>query len=73
MRGIAVVKRRLRPHNLFMTSRIKKVPAVSASNPLLQDFDLPSYSLIKPEHVEPAIEQILADNRAADRYAPERY
>jgi oligopeptidase A len=65
MRGIAVVKRRLRPHNLFMTSRIKKVPAVSASNPLLQDFDLPSYSLIKPEHVEPAIEQILADNRAA--------
>jgi len=38
---------------------------VSASNPLLQDFDLPSYSLIKPEHVEPAIEQILADNRAA--------
>ncbi len=65
MRGIAVVKRRLRPHNLLMTSRIKKVPAVSASNPLLQDFDLPSYSLIKPEHVEPAIEQILADNRAA--------
>ncbi|MFG0720088.1 oligopeptidase A [Pseudomonas sp. GLN_6] len=48
-----------------MTSRIRKVPAVSASNPLLQDFDLPSYSLIKPEHVEPAIEQILADNRAA--------
>ena len=38
---------------------------MSASNPLLQDFDLPSYSLIKPEHVEPAIEQILADNRAA--------
>jgi len=65
MQGIAVVKRRLRPHNLLMTSRIRKVPAVSASNPLLQDFDLPSYSLIKPEHVEPAIEQILADNRAA--------
>jgi oligopeptidase A len=38
---------------------------VSASNPLLQDFDLPPYSLIKPEHVEPAISQILDDSRAA--------
>ncbi|PAV47328.1 oligopeptidase A [Pseudomonas sp. HAR-UPW-AIA-41] len=35
------------------------------SNPLLQDFDLPPYSQIKAEHVEPAIDQILADNRAA--------
>ncbi|MGB4072157.1 oligopeptidase A [Pseudomonas sp.] len=38
---------------------------MSASNPLLQNFDLPPYSLIKPEHVEPAISQILADSRAA--------
>ncbi len=38
---------------------------MTATNPLLQDFDLPPYSQIKPEHVEPAIEQILADNRAA--------
>ncbi|MBB6340754.1 oligopeptidase A [Pseudomonas fluvialis] len=38
---------------------------MTAINPLLQDFDLPPYSLIKPEHVEPAIDQILADNRAA--------
>ena len=38
---------------------------MTATNPLLQDFDLPPYSLIKPEHVEPAIDQILADNRAA--------
>jgi oligopeptidase A len=38
---------------------------VTAANPLLQDFDLPPYSLIKPEHVEPAIDQILADSRAA--------
>jgi oligopeptidase A len=38
---------------------------VSASNPLLQDFDLPPYSLIKPGHVEPAISQILDDSRAA--------
>nr|WP_218649534.1 oligopeptidase A [Pseudomonas taiwanensis] len=35
------------------------------SNPLLQDFDLPPYSTIRPEHVEPAVDQVLADNRAA--------
>ena len=39
--------------------------AVSANNPLLQPFDLPPYSAILPEHVEPAIDAILADNRAA--------
>ena len=38
---------------------------MSASNPLLQNFDLPPYSAIKPEHVEPAIDSILADSRAA--------
>ena len=38
---------------------------MSASNPLLQDFDLPPYSAIKPEHVEPAIDTILGDNRVA--------
>jgi oligopeptidase A len=38
---------------------------VTAANPLLQEFDLPPYSAIKPEHVQPAIEQILADSRAA--------
>jgi len=38
---------------------------VTATNPLLHAFDLPPYSAIRPEHVEPAIEQILADNRAA--------
>nr|WP_186343823.1 oligopeptidase A [Pseudomonas peli] len=32
---------------------------------MLQAFDLPPYSAIRPEHVEPAVEQILADNRAA--------
>ncbi|NQD91490.1 oligopeptidase A [Pseudomonas sp. CrR25] len=36
---------------------------MTANNPLLQDFDLPPYSAISPEHVEPAIETILADNR----------
>jgi len=35
------------------------------SNPLLQDFDLPPYSAIRPEHVEPAIDTLLADNRVA--------
>ncbi|ARS51151.1 oligopeptidase A [Ectopseudomonas mendocina] len=38
---------------------------MTANNPLLQDFDLPPYSQIKPEHVEPTVDQILADSRAA--------
>jgi len=38
---------------------------VTANNPLLQAFDLPSYAAIRPEHVEPAVDRILADNRAA--------
>jgi oligopeptidase A len=38
---------------------------VSANNPLLQSYDLPPFSTIRAEHVQPAIEQILADNRAA--------
>ncbi|MGE8496927.1 MAG: oligopeptidase A [Pseudomonas sp.] len=38
---------------------------MTASNPLLQQFDLPPYSSIRPEHVEPAVDAILADNRAA--------
>jgi len=33
------------------------------SNPLLSDFDLPPWSAIKPCHVEPAIDSILAENR----------
>lgn len=35
------------------------------TNPLLNIIDLPPFSAIKPEHIEPAIDQILADNRAA--------
>ncbi|MCZ4126860.1 oligopeptidase A [Stutzerimonas balearica] len=38
---------------------------MSVNNPLLQDFDLPPYSEIRPEHVEPAIDSILGDNRVA--------
>lgn len=33
------------------------------ANPLLSAGDLPAYSLIKAEHVGPAIDQVLADNR----------
>ncbi|YCO43595.1 oligopeptidase A [Thiopseudomonas denitrificans] len=33
------------------------------ANPLLQDFDLPPFAAIKPEHVVPAIDQLLADSR----------
>ena len=36
-----------------------------SANPLLQAYDLPPFSSIRPEHVKPAIERILADNRAA--------
>ena len=38
---------------------------MTATNPLLQDFDLPPYSAIRPEHVEPAVDALLADNRKA--------
>jgi len=33
------------------------------SNPLLQSVELPPFSAIKPEHVQPAIEQLLDENR----------
>jgi oligopeptidase A len=35
------------------------------TNPLLADQPLPAFSQIKPEHVEPAVDAILADYRAA--------
>ncbi|NJM11661.1 MAG: oligopeptidase A [Synechococcaceae cyanobacterium SM1_2_3] len=34
-------------------------------NPLLTVTDLPAYAAIQAEHVEPALDQVLADNRAA--------
>lgn len=37
---------------------------MSHPNPLLADDALPAFSQIRPEHVEPAIEAILADYRA---------
>jgi len=33
------------------------------SNPLLQPTELPVFSAIKPEHIQPAIEQLITDNR----------
>lgn len=35
------------------------------TNPLLTAADLPNYAAIQPQHVEPALDQALADNRAA--------
>ncbi len=34
------------------------------SNPLLEDFELPPFSRIKPEHIKPAIDRLLADARS---------
>ncbi|MFK8068074.1 MAG: oligopeptidase A [Gammaproteobacteria bacterium] len=33
------------------------------TNPLLEKTELPAFSKIKPEHIEPAIDQILAENK----------
>ena len=37
---------------------------MNASNPLLNITDLPPFDKIQPEHIVPALEQLLADNRA---------
>ena len=37
---------------------------MTASNPLLESRGLPRFSAIRPEHVEPAVDAILADYRA---------
>lgn len=38
---------------------------MDSNNPLLQDGELPVFSAIRPEHVVPAVEQILQEYRAA--------
>ncbi|MEN0108411.1 MAG: oligopeptidase A, partial [Pseudomonas sp.] len=38
---------------------------MSETNPLLQAFDLPPYSAIRPEHVEPAVDTLLREGREA--------
>jgi oligopeptidase A len=42
-----------------------RVSSITMTNPLLTAVDLPSYAAIQPEHVEPAIDYLLAENRAA--------
>jgi len=37
---------------------------MSNANPLLQDHSLPPFSQIKPEHIEPAVDQLLSQARA---------
>ena len=34
------------------------------TNPLLESHQLPPFSAIRPEHIEPAIRQVLDENRA---------
>ncbi|MFQ3790154.1 oligopeptidase A [Halomonas sp. A29] len=41
-------------------------------NPLLEPHELPPFAEIKPEHVVPAIEKLLADNRAGTEALAER-
>src|SRR5476649_1614703 len=38
--------------------------AVLSDNPLLQDTPLPRFDAIRPEHVEPAIARLIAEQRA---------
>lgn len=38
---------------------------MDATNPLLRDSELPAFSEIRPEHVVPAVERLLADYQAA--------
>lgn len=35
------------------------------SNPLLTERSLPAFAAIRPEHIQPAVEKVIADNRAA--------
>jgi oligopeptidase A len=41
------------------------MPVDSLNNPLLDTEALPAFGSIRPEHVEPAVDALLADNRAA--------
>ncbi len=41
----------------------KQMSPVNHDNPLLQLQDLPRFSAIRPAHVEPALDRLLADNR----------
>ena len=41
------------------------VPPAEAANPLLEDGELPAFDRIRPAHVEPAVDALLAEYRAA--------
>jgi oligopeptidase A len=43
------------------------------TNPLLQPYELPPFSQLQPEHIEPAIDQVLAENRSAIKALIERH
>lgn len=45
--------------------RISRCSAQNMSNPLLNMAGLPAFATIEPRHVEPALDQVLAENRAA--------
>ncbi|WP_394175238.1 oligopeptidase A [Thalassotalea litorea] len=38
---------------------------MTTANPLLANHDLPAFSLIKPEHIKPAVEKAIADSKQA--------
>ena len=38
--------------------------AATSDNPLLEDAPLPRFDAIRPEHVEPAISRLIAEQRA---------
>jgi oligopeptidase A len=54
----------LSPRAIVTLSRHKE-PAMTHANPLLADTALPAFSAIRPEHIAPAVDAILADDRAA--------
>ena len=43
---------------------MNNAPSTAETNPLLQSAGLPSFANIRPEHVEPAVDAVLAENRA---------
>src|SRR5690606_22118666 len=50
--------------NLARRFRLRLIGVHVMSNPLLQKHLLPPFSAIQPEHVEPAIRQLIDDSRA---------
>jgi oligopeptidase A len=53
------------PSALAYNVRTLFLLAATMTNPLLAAFELPPFTSIRPEHVEPAIRELLAQNRVA--------